>query len=101
MTRPAGLTLIPLDIPVERGMILGNEKEEIRRDYILGLDTRGTLYLIFQNPLPSYVARIIKDTSTQRTLNVCGTYARPRISISDPHWSPNHALRYVQWVTKC
>lgn len=77
MTAPKRLTLAPLDIPVEVGMLRGNDCGWIEQWYSLGLDVRGTLYLIYTN----------------------ANDLRARISVHDPHWNANHGLRYIDWWT--
>lgn len=78
MTAPKRLTLAPLDIPVEGGMVgtlYGWEEPHPR--YQWGLSPTGTLHLIYSDSVDN----------------------RPRISVADPHWNAHHGLRYIDWYT--
>lgn len=76
MTEPTRLRLYLLDIPVEGGMVERTPQASIALGYQIGLDERRTLWLIYRAPGD-----------------------QPRVSVYDPHWTPNHGLRYVTWLT--
>ena len=76
MTAPKRLTLAPLAIPIEWGMVAGSAAGDDSPRYRFGIDERGTLYLTYQHWGDS-----------------------PRLSVSDPHWNAHHGLRYIDWVT--
>jgi len=77
------LRLAQIHIPVEFGMIAGSSNTRPAVNYQFGIDAHGALYLTYRHTWPSIQAN------------------RPRLSVTDPQWSPNHGLRYVEWVAKC